>query len=65
MKLDSPNIAVRGFGIGNAERCVLCGKVPGKHAGYIPRPVDRRPAGVRCGWCYRRYLKKYFPEALA
>jgi hypothetical protein len=57
--------AVRGYPLGNGHHCVLCGKTPGAKGGYIPSPLDRRPAGVRCGWCYRRYLRKYFPEALA
>lgn len=54
----------QGFRVGNAHHCVLCGKTPGPKGGYIPQPLDRRPPGVRCGWCYRRYLRKYFPEAL-
>jgi hypothetical protein len=46
--------------------CVVCRRRrAGPKGGYIPQPRDRRPAGVRCGWCYRRYLKKYFPEAAA
>jgi len=43
--------------------CVLCGRVLTRRAGYVPRPVDRRPAGQRCTFCYRRYLRKYYPEA--
>ncbi len=55
---------VAGFRVASGFVCVLCGRTPGPKGGYIPRPIDRRPPGVRCGWCYRRYLKKYFPEAL-
>lgn len=46
------------------HKCVLCGKTVTARGGIIPRPVDRRPAGERCAVCYRRYLRKYFPEAV-
>lgn len=47
------------------QKCVLCGKTVTAKGGIVPRPLDRRPAGVRCAVCYRRYLRKYFPEAIA
>jgi hypothetical protein len=53
-----------GFSVATGFACVLCGRTPGNKGGYIPKPLDRRPPGVRCGWCYRRYLRKYFPEAI-
>ena len=43
--------------------CVLCNRPLTRLAGFVPSPVDRRPPGMRCTFCYRRYLRKYFPEA--
>lgn len=62
--MSEANLSSRGFSIRNALFCVRCGRDPGPKAGYIPKPVDRHPPGVRCGRCYRLYLRSYFPEAL-
>lgn len=66
MEKSIANWAERGIAV-HPERpaCRLCGKPVTGRGGMIPQPVDRRPAGYRCAACYRRYLRKYFPEALA